>query len=688
MALPVWADENRLYLASQSDFNNKRGFYLDFENPRQGLTPCKLDTNKLILGVADGHAWRFPQAVPAWQYDRDYTVRAVIGPGSAELWLDGTQLARSDGGFAPQEGPVEADTQPNWAAAPADYLIVQKSLTLTDSFGRHLSHAFPSDSSRPLGVFLFEPETPAKLPWNTDPDRTLTVEATFRFIHRPASGALGPLIDRYGQARYAEWPGKLRDDADLKAATTEEGRRLSAMPAPSGYDRYGGATGLGWTSRPTGFYHVESHAGKWWLITPEGHPCFYTGVCSIPSPHFEATPVTGREDLFAWLPPREGEFASAWSRDPWGNGEGADYVAFRAANMIRKYGADWEAEVKRRAIERLKRWGFSGAGKWSDILEGVPSLPVLEHGDVPNVARHPDIFDPAIQAKLRESLRRQIAPHVKDSFIVGWSIGNEYDEIITTAEIADILRKPAAVPAKTALVDYALGTLYHDDLEKLAAAWGLSGASREALTTAPLRAPDADMEALRRYFAARYYDFLYKTVKEIDPSHLYLGFWIVPGWWQNEEDWRLIAPYCDVIGYDRYAETFSDSLLDRLMAETKKPVLLGEFSFPPFYAGTRGFGLYSVWSKDDADAGRLYAETMLEAARSAYCVGAVWFEYRDEPLTGRGPGHGPDLVYGEDYAFGVVDEADRPKWDLVRQMRATNLTLAKERSSIYGNMIK
>ncbi|HLV81263.1 MAG TPA: glycosyl hydrolase, partial [Chthonomonadaceae bacterium] len=316
---------------------------------------------------------------------------------------------------------------------------------------------------------------------------------------------------------------------------------------------------------------------------------------------------------------------------------------------------------------------------WSDILEGVPSLPVLNHGDVPNVARHPDIFDPTIQAKLRDSLRRQIEPHLKDPFILGWSIGNEFDEIVTTAEIADILGKPTAIPAKTALFTYALGTLYHDDLAQLATAWGMAGASREALLAAPLHAPETDLEALRRYYAGRYYDFLYKTVKELDPNHLYFGFWIVPGWWQKEEDWRLIAPYCDVIGYDRYAPTFSDPLLDRLMAETKKPVLLGEFSFPPFYAGTRGFGLYSVWSQDDADGGRLYTQTVQAAARNPYCVGAFWFEYRDEPVTGRGPGHGPDLVYGEDYAFGVVDEADRPKWDLVRQMRATNLTLAKER---------
>jgi len=57
----------------------------------------------------------------------------------------------------------------------------------------------------------------------------------------------------------------------------------------------------------------------------------------------------------------------------------------------------------------------------------------------------------------------------------------------------------------------------------------------------------------------------------------------------------------------------------------------------------------------------------------------MWFQYRDQPLTGRGPGSGPNLVYGEHYAFGIVDGTDRPKWDLVERMRAANLAAANAR---------
>jgi uncharacterized protein (TIGR03437 family) len=62
-------------------------------------------------------------------------------------------------------------------------------------------------------------------------------------------------------------------------------------------------------------------------------------------------------------------------------------------------------------------------------------------------------------------------------------------------------------------------------------------------------------------------------------------------------------------------------------------------------------------------------------------VGVAWFEYRDEPVSGRGflGETDLDLVEGEDYAFGMVDVADRPKYDLVNQVRATNLAMAQRR---------
>ena len=131
------------------------------------------------------------------------------------------------------------------------------------------------------------------------------------------------------------------------------------------------------------------------------------------------------------------------------------------------------------------------------------------------------------------------------------------------------------VPAKRALVDQALSAIYGKNVAAMAAAWSVPRATRvnggraADLYSATPALPAADIETLREYYADRYYGFIYQTVKSIDPNHLYFGSWIVPGWWVNAADWQLMAAHADVIGYDRYAPMFEDSLLQRLAKSTE-----------------------------------------------------------------------------------------------------------------------
>jgi len=295
------------------------------------------------------------------------------------------------------------------------------------------------------------------------------------------------------------------------------------------------------------------------------------------------------------------------------------------------------------------------------------------------LVKHPDVFDPAVRATFRAELEGQIGSARSDPRVLGWSVDNEYNEIITRGEITGILAKPAGTPAKRALLDYAVDRLYGGSVADLAHAWRISAGDRASLYGLSPVPPAADLDKLRCFYADRYYAFIYQTVRSIDPNHLYLGFWIMPEWWQSEEDWRLIARHCDVIGYDRYAQEYASPLLARLQAETNKPTLCGEFSFPPYYEGQRGFARFQVSSRNDADAGDMYHRWVEAAAKDPYCVGQIIFEYRDQPLTGRGPGHGVRLTFGEHFAFGLVTETDRPKWDMVRRVHAANLNAAKWR---------
>ena len=687
MGSAATASQNRVQLIDQSKDDAERGFSLRLENQTDGSAICTPATLKLAFALGDGSAWHYlVSPVGGWQFGKIYDARAVVNANKTQLFIDGALI--SSGGpvaIAPAPQPADAGMPVDWASDPTNYFVVVRSYRVTANSGKIVSGQYPE---RSVAQMLLAGGVGSRIAGlSLAPGASFDVEATFELIERPANvEALGPAFDGTGQAIAARWAGQSLTDADLLRDKTLETSRLAAWgnSDATAYDSYGGWRGAGWHAQPSAAFRVILHKGKWWLLTPDGNPCFYRGLDTAPSNEWEKTPTTDRETIFADLPPRTGATAPAWGSNPWGSDPGTNYVAFCTVNLIHKYGDEWQAAFNRVTKQRLKAWGFSGMGKWSQPIAGVCDWPVLSRGDVPVLAAHPDPFDPATKAALKKALTMQITPRLRDKTVVAWTLGNEHDEIIDASEIKQILAMGADVPAKRALLDDAASNLYGGDLTRLSAAWGIAPGvtSQNALyADQQLSPPPADLEKLREFYEDHYYSLIYKTVKSIDPNHLYAGFWIVPGWWADDRDWSIIGAHCDLIGYDHYSFQFTDTKLAAQMRQTNKPVFCGEFSFPPTYNGARGFGVYGqAYSINDADAGHWYAKTIEAAAANSYCVGVGWFQYRDEPQSGRGPGHGPDLIYGEHYAFGVVTIADQPKWDLITAMRDANGAADKLRS--------
>ena len=671
--LPVFGD-CRFYFADQYDFAANLGIALDLETPSDGVTPCQLSTVNLVLGVADGKQFHWINSHPDWQPGHTYEVRAVITNNGSQLYLDGQPIGNFQGGFQPLNRAVVAASTPGWASAPAAYSVTQTGIQISDGIS---SLSLPTGGSADIPVPLKLMSPPAA--WqgafpsqNTNP---ITITAQFR-IDPPVADPhqFDPYVDRYGQTTYSDWSSKIHSDDELTAAAASERSWLDNHSPIAGLDPFGGSTAAGWQDVATGFYHTVLSNGRWWLITPQGNPSFYLSISDV-AQVWQYTPITGRAGMFADLPDRTGSFATAYGTNVWSESGNTQYFSFQVANMVRKYGAGWNAQAAALVPDRALKWGFAGAGKWSPRSPGLPVTPVLEHYDVPNVVRHPDIFDAAVRSRLTDSLANQINADLNNPYIVGWSVGNEYDEIITTDETVAMLGLGAAVPAKTALVDQALASLYHGDLGALAAAWKIKASSVNDAYAASPAVPAADVESLRRYFATNYYRTIYQTVKSIDPNHLFLGWWIVPNWWINDEDWRMQAANTDVVGFDYYVPKFLDAYLDKLIQDAGKPVLIGEFSFPGAYGGWRGFDTtqYSGnMTLSDSESGDRYTQWITDASAYPNVVGASWFEYRDEPITGRGPGNGSALVIGEHAAFGLVDTTDQPKWDLIEKVLLAN----------------
>ena len=188
-----------------------------------------------------------------------------------------------------------------------------------------------------------------------------------------------PVVDALGQWIGLEWPGKVRTAEDLARVWKAEDAALE-KPERFAVSEYGG-----WSERrekATGFFHIAQSGGRWWLVDPAGHLFFSAGPDCVR--YSNQTRVTGRETLFAKLPP--------------GSAETAD---FYYANARRRYGeADFVARWKAQQARRLRAWGFNTVANWSDAdLFDQPAVPFVTSVSVDRGGRawqgFPDVYSEA-----------------------------------------------------------------------------------------------------------------------------------------------------------------------------------------------------------------------------------------------------------------------------------------------------
>jgi hypothetical protein len=136
------------------------------------------------------------------------------------------------------------------------------------------------------------------------------------------------------------------------------------------------------------------------------------------------------------------------------------------------------------------------------------------------------------------------------------------------------------------------------------------------------------------------------------------------------------AAWCDVVSFNVYAPDLAGAGDWAFLHSVSKPALVGEFHFGATDRGAFGAGLIPVGSQEER--AKSYAQYLQSFARDPSWVGAHWFQYVDQPLTGR-------LFDGENYAVGLVTLTDTPYAELTRAAAEVNravyrLRLADERS--------
>jgi hypothetical protein len=490
-----------------------------------------------------------------------------------------------------------------------------------------------------------------------------------------------PLIDRFGQYRHRSWPGKVAGEADMARRRDSEARQLAEHPGPADWDAFGG-----WAAGPrldrTGYFRVQKHGGRWWLVDPDGRLFWSHGVDCVLS--MDYTVVQGRESWFEdppWDAPGGGRFLAEHMRVLKGHyaGQSPRAFSFAAANLRIKYGEDWRKAVPSVIHQRLRAWGLNTIGNWSDgglrLMRKTPYTDAVHSEGAREIegsegywGKFPDVFDPGFRESVRRSMRHHEGRSAGDPWCIGFFSDNEMSWGDDTSLAVAALKSPRTQPAKVAFVAFLRNR--HATLSELNGAWGTAHSSWEAFAEArdaPSRAGGAraDLESFYTQIAETYFRTVREVIREFAPHQLYLGCRFA---WANPRAAAAAARHCDVVSYNLYQRTVASYAF---AGGADVPLIIGEFHFGALDRGLFHTGLVPTGSqKERAAAYREYVEGALHHPQF---VGCHWFQYQDEPTTGR--------AYDEEnYQIGFIDVADTPYPELVAAAQAVGGDLYRLRS--------
>jgi hypothetical protein len=469
---------------------------------------------------------------------------------------------------------------------------------------------------------------------------TLEIRSVTLATNDPGDAVLegNPLIDEFGQYNHAEWPGKVRTEAGLKAAWTAEADALKQAPVFPDRDIYGGFTST--KAKATGFFRVEQIDGRWWFVDPDGHLFYSTGVNGVGVG--ADTRVTGREDMFAAFP----KLLPGITNNFRGRGRNdAKMVNFYGGNILRRYGENWRTNWAQLTAARFDAWGLNttyGTGL-SEVLSNTPLnqpyVTFLRWPQNTNSAQAtnqvmglPDVYATNFQQRIEAEAARQLAPHKNDPYLLGYFIGNEPPWPGRESQFVDLVLQGEA----SEMQKHFKGALAKGDTPEI----------RRQLV----------LDAFAHYLAV-----INAAVKAADPNHLNLGI----RFGGTPPDYVIaLAKDFDVYSLNKYRWEPPPEYLAKIYSLVHKPMLLGEF-----HIGVPGRSLAPglVQAMNQAERGVAYRYYVEHAAAHPEVIGTHWFQWIDEPVTGR--------FDGENYNIGFVDVTDRPYNELIAAARVTHARL-------------
>jgi hypothetical protein len=294
----------------------------------------------------------------------------------------------------------------------------------------------------------------------------------------------------------------------------------------------------------------------------------------------------------------------------------------------------------------------------------------------------PDPFDPGYGAAVIKKLK-SMKGVIGDPWLLGVFVDNELPWTarsptgegpwVRISVHAFCVNGPTA-PIKKVLLQQLQGK--YDTIEALNKAWGTNfeswkGALKPVVLTAKqIKSAESDMLDLEMLIAEKYFRETRDALRKCDPKLLYLGPRFSGRF--TPEVVAVAAKYCDVMSFNIYEYLPDMRKVDELALKHDFPVIIGEFHFGALDRGMFHTGLRKA--DNQSDRALKYVNYVEAGACASWCVGAHWFQYKDQPLTGRGD--------GENYNIGFINERDQPYPEMIEAARSMHRWLYKTRGTI------
>jgi hypothetical protein len=465
------------------------------------------------------------------------------------------------------------------------------------------------------------------------------------------------------------------------------------------FDGYGGWTGV--KLNATGDFRVEKYKGRWWFVTPEGHPYFKNSasdyITRTQEPDFaEGSPEAFRKSYM-----------------------GAGFNAIGAWNG----GKSWSVEQP------------TGLDNYPVVFDKKMPYTVILPGGVQSAKNHAplDYFDPSWRQAATNKILPVLNQHKNNPALIGFYYGNEFhwspNHKRPIHVFDDYLRFDKNSAGKKFTVSY-IRTYYANDIQLFNRVWGgkfksfdelhsvstigpklffdpgaslagegntinlsglLNGSVKGLLSIIfsdqPL--PSYDQTKFRYAFSAAVAEKFFSEMKEIinqnAPGKLILGerqLVLLP----NRDVASVVGRYSDVVSLQPYAISYVGSIISQVLLTLtsggygeflvsremgsgyvsdflkllpEKPVVISEYGIQggdvAEYKNKNTFpGVFPIAATQETRA------KYLEAIHGMYLqtdqiIGMEFFQWRDQPVEGR-------QLDGENNQNGIVSRTGQPHY--------------------------